>query len=46
MEREKALALRLELERAAREKEKKELEERRKALEEKNKLVRNTVRCC
>ncbi|KAM8751873.1 inner centromere protein A isoform 2-T2 [Acanthopagrus schlegelii] len=38
VEREKALALQRELERAAREKERRELEERRKALEERRKL--------
>ncbi|XP_073327352.1 inner centromere protein A isoform X1 [Pagrus major] len=38
VEKEKALALQRELERAAREKERRELEERRKALEEKRKL--------
>lgn len=38
VEREKALALQRELERAAREKERRELEEKRKALEEKRKL--------
>uniref|UniRef100_A0A8C5H526 Inner centromere protein ARK-binding domain-containing protein n=1 Tax=Gouania willdenowi TaxID=441366 RepID=A0A8C5H526_GOUWI len=40
VEREKALALKQELEKAAREKEKREMEEKKKALEQKKKLVR------
>lgn len=43
MEKEKALALQREVERAAREKEMRELEGKRKALEEKRKLVRNGI---
>lgn len=40
LEREKALALKMEVERAAREKERKEQEQKRRALEERRRLVR------
>lgn len=42
LEREKALALKMEVERAAREKERKEQEQRRRALEERRRLVSDT----
>lgn len=42
LEREKALALKMEVERAAREKERREQEQRKRALEERRRLVRET----